>query len=298
MVLATLLLSSLSCAAGRELAPDAQGVQDDSGRLIAVFHPQKIISLVPAVTETICELGQCQRLIAVDRYSNWPADIGSLPKVGGMEDPNIEQIARLKPDLVFISDLSAVSERLNELHIQTFVVDARRYADIAHLISRLATLLQVPEAGKTLNQRVADGVRGLASRAKTVTQATQPRVYIEIDNTPYAAGEDSYLGELLSKLNASNIVPKRLGAFPRLDPEYVVRQNPDVIMLIDSTRDTLQGRPGWSTIKAIRRNQICTFDPGTRDLLSRPGPRVVEGMQALASCLSSFTASTPTPAKN
>jgi iron complex transport system substrate-binding protein len=110
-------------------------------------------------------------------------------------------------------------------------------------------------------------------------------VYFEVDAAPYAAGESSFIGELLSRLGVRNIVPAELGPFPKLNPEYVVRYNPDVIFVSPKEASTLAQRPGWAGIRAVQERRLCTLSPEERDTVVRPGPRVVEGMRALKECL-------------
>jgi iron complex transport system substrate-binding protein len=112
-----------------------------------------------------------------------------------------------------------------------------------------------------------------------------PTVYFEVDPGPYAAGPDSYIGELLERLGAHNIVTSDLGPYPKLNPEYVVRRNPDVIFVSPAEGSHLAERPGWNTIRAVKESRLCSFPPEIRDSISRPGPRVPEGMRAIAECL-------------
>jgi len=112
------------------------------------------------------------------------------------------------------------------------------------------------------------------------------RVYFEVNSAPYAASESSFIGETLSRLGVKNIVPGKLGPFPKLNPEFVVRANPDVIMVGDRSYAGLQGRPGWPGIRAIREGRICVFSAAQADVVVRPGPRMAEGAQIMARCLS------------
>jgi iron complex transport system substrate-binding protein len=138
-----------------------------------------------------------------------------------------------------------------------------------------------------LRETVAHAVDAVAA-AYRVRPHAQPSVYFEIDSTPYAAGPQSFIGELIARLGVRNIVAPDLGAFPRLNPEYVVMGNPDVIMVSGTPLTALAGRPGWGAITAVRLGRICDFASAVADPLMRPGPRVGEGIRAIADCLARF----------
>jgi iron complex transport system substrate-binding protein len=111
------------------------------------------------------------------------------------------------------------------------------------------------------------------------------RVYFEVNQGPYAASESSFIGETLTRLGAKNIVPAKLGPFPKLNPEYIVRANPDLIMVGQRSADGLQARPGWQSIRALREQRVCIFPVEEANVLVRPGPRMAEGARLMAKCL-------------
>jgi iron complex transport system substrate-binding protein len=111
-------------------------------------------------------------------------------------------------------------------------------------------------------------------------------VYFEVNSAPYAASESSFIGETLTRLGLRNIVPGSLGPFPKLNPEYVVRADPDLIMVGDRPDVRLEQRPGWSTMRALRDKRVCQFTPEQSDMLVRPGPRMAEGARLMVQCLS------------
>jgi iron complex transport system substrate-binding protein len=114
------------------------------------------------------------------------------------------------------------------------------------------------------------------------------RVYFEVDSSPYAAGAGSFIGETLAQLGLSNAVPVELGPFPKLNPEYVVRLQPDIVMAVDRAIAEMPRRPGWASIKALKEGRTCGFTPVRYELLIRPGPRMGEAALALADCLVSI----------
>jgi iron complex transport system substrate-binding protein len=281
---------SLSLAAmALTLCVSAQGevvARDDLDREVRLpNYPQRIVSLLPSLTETVCELEACDRLVATDRYSNWPPSVQSLPKTGGLEDAQIEEIVRLHPDLVLVSRSQRITGRLDELQIKSFVMETQTYAAIPATIDRIAHLLGLDARAAPLKARIESASAALVAREAAKHPGLGPTVYFEVDRAPYAAGAASFIGEMLSRLKARNIIGPELGPFPKINPEYVVRHNPDVIFVAPAEIEHLQDRPGWNDIRAVREHRLCSFPPQIRDVIVRPGPRVIEGMQALADCL-------------
>ena len=258
-------------------AVTAQALQvtDDRGLTVSFNRPpQRIVSLLPSLTETVCALGQCARLVGVDRNSDFPQSIRKLPQVGGGLDPNVEAIVALRPDLVLMATSSRVGERLQSLGLKVVALEPRSHADVRRVIETLGLVLGVPDAGRVW--RVIDAAVTAAAQSLPVN-VKKMRVYFEVNSGPYAAGERSFIGETLTRLGAKNIVPASLGPFPMINPEYVVRANPDLIMVSAFGDVGLAARPGWATMRAIQFKRVCVFTPAQSDVLVRPGPRMAEG---------------------
>jgi iron complex transport system substrate-binding protein len=261
-------------------------LRDDLQREARFAHPpQRIVSMLPSLTETVCALDACERIVGTDRFSNWPVRVQALPKAGGLDDAEVEMIVSLRPDLVLLGRSQHITERLGELGIASFALETRSYADIARTVRILGEILGLRERAALLNQTLADGVRDVARRAADRPQGKEPTVYFEVDVGPYAAGSSSFIGELLALVGARNIVTSHLGPFPKLNPEYVVRHDPQVIFISPAEAPHLAERPGWDKIRAIREHRLCSFTPEVRDTIVRPGPRVAQGMSAMAQCL-------------
>lgn len=283
--LATLLLGLLAPA----LAAAATEVRDDLGHTtVFATPPQRIVSLLPSLTETVCELGACGRLVGVDRYANFPPQVNALPKVGGMDDTNIELIASLKPDVVLVAVSSRVSERLRALGLKVVALEPRSYKDVQRVLATLGQVLGVPDAQRVWRHIEA----GVAAAASSVPPAARGvRVYYEVASGLWAAGTVSFMGETLTRLGAGNIIPADLGPFPKINPEFVVKANPGLIMVGSRNAEGLPQRPGWDRIEAVKRGRICVFKPDEGDILSRPGPRMAEAAQIMARCLREKAAS-------
>jgi iron complex transport system substrate-binding protein len=259
---------------------------DDRGVSVSFAQsPQRIVSLLPSLTESVCAMEQCQRLVGVDRYSNYPASVRSLPVLGGGLDPNIEGIVALKPDVVLLATSSRASQRLESLGIKVVALEPKSHADVRRVLGKIGVLLDIPEAAgagrlwRTIDASVEAAAQSLSPRAK------RARVYFEVNRGPYAAGESSFIGETLTRLGVKNVVPASLGPFPRLNPEFVVRANPDVIMAGNRSMQGMASYPGWGSIKAVKERRICSFGVDESDVVVRPGPRMAEAARLMARCL-------------
>lgn len=266
------------------LAGTAQAIQvvDDRGVTVTLAQPpQRIVSLLPSLGETVCVLGACGRLVGVDDYASWPESVQRLPRLGG-EDVNIERVVALKPDLVLLTATSRAIGRLQGLGVPVLGVDLKTLADVKRTFHTVATVLGVPGTDAAWG-RIEGGIEAAARRLPPSVRGTT--VYFEV-GSGYAAGEASHIGELLSRLGVVNIVPARLGSVPKLNPEFVVRADPQVIILSDGAAHPEPGeRPGWSRIRAVRNGRVCHFGRAQSDVVMRPGPRLAEAAGLLAGCL-------------
>ncbi|AMM26133.1 ABC transporter substrate-binding protein [Variovorax sp. PAMC 28711] len=265
------------------VAAHAVDVTDERGVTVNLPQPpQRIVTLLPSLTESVCALGGCERLVGSDRYSNWPESVKALPKVGGGLDPNVEAIVALKPDVVLLAKSSRVTQRLEQLGLKVLVLEPKNHADVRRVLDKLGQVLAVDDAQRVW--RVIDA--SVSAAAQSLPASVRgTRVYYEVNNGPYAAGESSFMGETLTRLGVRNIIPAELGPFPKINPEYVVRANPDLIMVGERSAQGMEQRPGWAGIRAIRDGRVCRFAAAESDVLVRPGPRMGEAARIMAACL-------------
>ena len=272
-------------------AASAWELRDDSGQTVRFdAAPQRIISLLPSLTETVCALGQCAKLVGVDRYSNFPQSVRALPQVGGGLDPQIEAIVALKPDLVLVSNSSPGAQRMRGLGLKLLALEPRNFADATRVVRLLAQVLAVDTAPAVVQAMERD--MRAAVQAVPVS-ARGKSAYFEVNPGPYAASESSFIGETLAQLGLKNIVPASLGTFPKINPEMVVRAQPDLILVGDNEVDDLSKRPGWPALAAIRAKRVCVFSKQDSDTLVRPGPRMATGAMRVAQCLQRLYPATP-----
>ena len=262
-------------------------LRDDRGALLTLAAPPtRIVSLLPSLTESVCALGGCARLVGTDRHSNSPAAARALPKLGGLEDAQVERIVALKPDLVLAAPGARVTARLEGLGLKVLVLESRNHADVQRTLVLLAQVLGTPEEAARLAARIERDM--LAAAAHVPAALRGQRVYFEVDSAPYAAGAASFIGETLARLGLGNVVPAALGPFPRLNPEFVLRAQPDIVMAPQRSLQEMPLRPGWNTLRALRLRRSCGFDAEHYEVLVRPGPRMGEAALALADCLATL----------
>jgi iron complex transport system substrate-binding protein len=181
------------------------------------------------------------------------------------------------------------ADHLRSLGLNVVALETKTHADVERVMVKIGHLLEVPDPQKVWRSIDA----GVSSAARSLPPSVRgTRVYYEVDPGPYAAGETSFIGETLTRLGVKNIVSAELGAFPKLNPEFVVRANPDLIMVGQRSAVGMTQRPGWSRISAVRNKKICVFPADQSNVLVRPGPRLAEAAQIMANCLSTHTSIT------
>ena len=276
-------LASAAVAIAVTMPALAVQITDDRGVTVTFAgSPQRIVSLLPSLTETVCELGQCARVVGVDRYSNYPASVKTLPQLGGGLDPNIEAVLALRPDMVLMATSSRAVGRFESLGLKVVALEPKSRQDAQRVLVALGQLLQVPDPQRiwrAIDAAVNAAAQSLPASAKSI------RVYFEVSNAPHGAGEASFIGEMLTRMGVKNIIPAAMGPFPKLNPEFVVRANPDLIMVSERNDVGMEQRPGWAHIRAIREQRVCVFSADQSDMLVRPGPRMAEAARIMAQCL-------------
>jgi iron complex transport system substrate-binding protein len=269
------------------LAVAAQGqtvLRDDRGATLRfAAPPQRIVSLVPSLTEALCALDACARLVGIDRHANFPPEVNALPRLGGLDDAQVERIVALAPDVVLAVPHARVVARLEALGLPVLVLHTRSQAEVRHSLTVLGRMLGQPALAQRQWQRIE---AQLAEAAARVPAALRGRsVYFEIDSSPFAAGAASFIGQTLERLGLHNIAGAALGPFPKLSPEFVVRANPQIVIGEARAAADMVVRPGWSGLTALRQGQVCAFAAADYEVLVRPGPRLGDAALQIADCL-------------
>jgi iron complex transport system substrate-binding protein len=274
-----LLLAAMTCGTAVHAADPRPAATPDT--------PKRIVSLMPSLTETVCAVGACDRLVGIDRHSDWPQSVRKLPRVGGIEDASVESILALRPDLVLARSNSRVVPRLQELGVRVLLIDIKTHAEMRKVMEQIAQLTGRPGAGEQAWQQVDREIAAALARMPASWKGA--RLYVEVHGGAAGASESSFIGETLARLGLRNIVPGEMGPFPRLGPEFVVRARPDVLVTSALTDPAvIAARPGWSSLDAVRLGRNCSFESNQFSTLMRPGPRLGEAAEALVGCLRRF----------
>ncbi len=258
-------------------------VTDDLGfEVTLTAEPTRVVAMIPSHTETLCALNACDKLVGVDTYSNFPASIKELPKLGSAFEPNLEAIVALNPDLVLVDESSDLAGALRQLGIPVYAGTAQTFGEVFQKFTVLGALLNRETEAALLSGRVQGRIRAIRERAEGLEPVS---VYYEIDPTPYSVGPNSFIGVLLSRAGGQNIVAAGLGDFPQLDPEYIVAADPEVIITSEGDAATLPERPGWAGIDAVKNERVVPTDSVINDAISRPGPRIGDAVAFFARAL-------------
>jgi|AntRauTorckE6833_2_1112554.scaffolds.fasta_scaffold04986_2 iron complex transport system substrate-binding protein len=245
--------------------------------------PQRVVSLVPSVTETIYALGAQNKLVGVTDFCNYPPEAESKPSVGAYNSPSIEAIAVLEPDLAIIAaDMAtpAMLETLLKLEISVYTVYPRSISATVAMLRNLGVLLGYAEAGETLALQLETRVAQIRTEVARSDSGSNPRVMISIMVEPLViAGTDTLPGEMLACAGGVNVAQDG-SRYPMWNMETVLVQDPDIIIV--------SPHPGTSApenfflrfgqLQAVQ-NDMVTAIPA--DWLQRPGPRVLKGLNAL-----------------
>ncbi len=261
-------------------------VQDELGQQVILTHePMRVISMLPSDTETLCAIDACDKLVGVGDYSNYPVQVKTLPKLGGgLKGPDIEKIVALQPDLVLVSEYGELAKKLRGAGLTVYAGSPQTVDDTFTFFKRLGLLVNRQAQAETLVENVQNEMKAISQK---VAGLPKSRVYYEVDPTPYSAGPNSFIGTLISDAGGENIVKASMGDFPRLEPEYIIAADPQVIFFPKQFEDEkdLKARPGWSSISAFKNGKVIGITSQENDFISRPGPRMAEALRFFARTL-------------
>jgi cobalamin transport system substrate-binding protein len=266
--------------------PVTHDVVDGYGRTVRIsLSPSRIVSLAPSLTETLYALGVEDRLVGDTDYCDYPPEAQKKPKVGGVINPNLEEIASLHPDLVLVTKegnrLDTVRS-LDTLGIPSYATDARTVDEIISSTQRLADVLNVSASGKVLT---ADLERRLAALHSKLSSVPPKRVFFIVWPEPLiSVGKDTFIADALRRAGAVSIVDSSQD-WPQVDLEEVARLQPEFLVFAASHSDSaahdfdaLANRPGWRILEAARKRQYAVIS----DAIVRPAPRIVTVIEDLA----------------
>jgi iron complex transport system substrate-binding protein len=246
--------------------------------------PRRIVSLAPSTTEIVCAVGACDRLVATDSLSDYPPEVKDLPRLGS-GTVGAESVLAQVPDLVLGAAFTSpdLIRLLESLGVTVVIVDAMTLDEVFSGIEMVGTIVG-SEQGAALAESLRVRTQTLAARVATAHQ--RPTVYHELDTHQFSVTRETFIGSVIELAGGQNIVASAAMPYPQLSAEYIIVANPDVIVLADAAfgvpPESVGQRPGWSAVSAVRTGRVYPIDP---DSISRPGPRIVDGLDAYARLL-------------
>ncbi|MCA1058603.1 ABC transporter substrate-binding protein [Rossellomorea aquimaris] len=277
----------------------AETTQDQSGYPLslndALDHkvtleeqPKHIVSLIPSNTEILFELGLNEEIVGVSDFDNYPEEAADKEKIGGMEF-NVEKIVSLDPDLVLAHESTAKSaeeglSQLKDAGINVFIVhDAKSFEEVYNTIQDIGTLVGKKDQAESIVSDMKSDLKTIQEKAKDVSD--KKRVYVEVSPSPdiYSPGKDTFIDQMLTMVNAENVMNDQEG-WVKVNQEAVISSNPDVIITTygyysENPKEQVMDRDGWKAVNAVKNSDVQDVHS---DLVTRTGPRLVEGVEEIA----------------
>ena len=261
-------------------------VVDSSGTAVEIAAaPQRIISFSPAATEILFAIGAGERVAATDEFSDFPAAALELPKLA-YTSPDPEAALALEPDLIVmaINQRDSVQQFRGLGMTVLLIEEADSVEGVLESITLFGRITGSEQAANALVERMRAQIAEITAVLADVDDG--PLVFYELTADLYTAGTETFIGSMIASLKAGNVAAGAESSFPQLSSEAVIEADPDVILLSDAkwgeSAETVAARPGWSEISAVVNGRIHPIDP---DIVDRPGPRIVEGLRAMAEAI-------------
>ena len=282
------LLPACSHPSKNQLAEsETHEVTDEAGHRVRLpLKIDRIVSLAPNLTEIVYAVGAGEQLVGNTEYCDYPLQAKSVAKVGDTMHPSVERILALKPQIVLVStasQLEAFTKQLDQQNIAVYVTNPQSLEDVFRSIQTLGDLLGHHDAAATL-------VSDLGRRAAAVEVATKTvkpvKVFYQVSDQPvYTIGRDAYLTDLVRRAGGVSVTADVPGAFPRYSDEAALASRPEAIILpTGGSMGTANSSPAAAVKNspAVLNNRVYKVN---EDLLQRPGPRLVDGLEEMARAL-------------
>src|SRR3984885_203731 len=275
-VLAFLVMFAIRCVAGRTLT-------DELGRKVVVpDHPHRVICLMPSGTDTVFALGAADDFVGISDYTKYPAEALKKPSVGDLIKPSIETILALHPDLVIGLQPTGPmesTEQLERLGIPIFLVSPHGIAGILHSVESIGMALnRTPEADGVVRS-VQEGVDAVKSRTQGLPA---PRGFVPVWYAPITTiGRNAFITEIIAAAGGRSVTDDLPTEWPQISMEVGLGGAPDALLLVRGGKTTLQvleGRPGWSSMAAIKEQRAYYVD----DRISLASPVAIDALEDLA----------------
>ncbi len=288
-------LALAACTPGADRGGQSGQIIDDAGRVHAPTPPRtRVVSLIPAVTETLIAMGAADRLVARTRYDEAP-DVAHLPSVGGGLDPSLEYLAELSPELVVAwasgTGRATLGDALDEFGVAWYGAAVQTIADFERHTAQLGLLVGLDQAADSVVGAVSDGLRSVR---ESWAGRTPIRVAYVVQAEPFmTVGPGTFLDSVMAVAGAENVFRDLPDGWPPVTMEEVVLRDPEYVVLPSvgfGTPDVLPGgvdpgvarladRPAWRAVRAVREGRVLSVDGS---LFGRPGPRMGEAARYLS----------------
>lgn len=263
-------------------------VTDDVGRTVILPRSaERVVSLTPANTEIVFALGAGEKLVGVTTYCNYPEEAQKKEKIGNIIEVDLEAVVRLQPDLVLAGSLTPpeVVEKIEKLGYPVFVCDAKTIAQVIEDVKKVALLLGMDREGKALSETMERGVEDIVNAISALSQKERPKVFHLIWHDPlWTAGKDTFIHEFIALAGGENVVSDLTG-YVTLDLEELLRRDPDIITVVSThggenlPYNFVLSDERLKSLKALQHGRVFAVDG---DMVSRPGPRVVDALKTFA----------------
>ncbi|WP_042349169.1 ABC transporter substrate-binding protein [Bacillus massiliigorillae] len=265
-------------------------IKDSTGKDITIEKkPEKIVSLLPSITENLFALGLDKEIVGVSDYDNYPEAATKKEKVGS-QDMNLEKILALKPDVAFLQEYHVQNhanavKQLEDAGITVVVPDGTQasFEDAYDVMQLLAKATGKEKEADKIIADMKEKVAAIKEQAKNVKE--KKKVYVEVSPAPdiFTTGKNTFMNEMIEMIGAENVAAN-LDGWVKLSEEEAVKFNPDVIITtygyyVDKPAEQVLNRKGWAEVNAVKNKQVFDVDS---DSTTRPGPRLVDGVEELA----------------
>jgi iron complex transport system substrate-binding protein len=287
--------SSTSPAASASSAAGPITVTDGSGASVTLKQPAtRIVSLAPANTEIAFAVGAGSKMVAGTSYDDYPAAAKSLPKIGDFSNPSVEKIASFNPDLVLAAGgiQASLRSKLENLGMTVYVVDPKTYDEVMTEIADVGKLAGTEAQAQTVVDTMQKAKDDVA--AKVASSSTKPSTFLEIYSKPLmTAGTGTFISDMIGLAGGTNLGDSAGAGYPNFSTEVLFKDNPDVY-IADSGSMAKPGdiakRPGFSDLDAVKAGHVYVIEDS---IIARPGPRLAQGLQALATMIHPEATATP-----
>ncbi|MCJ8013181.1 ABC transporter substrate-binding protein [Paenibacillus sp. KQZ6P-2] len=267
-------------------------LQDATGQSFTFKEaPKHIVSVSPAETEALFAIGLNDEIVGVSDYDDYPEQAKSKPKMGGIMKPNEEAIIAAQPDVVFtgVSMSEEAVKKMREMNIPIFKTNPKTVDDVMKNIETYGLITDhQAEAQKVVDQMKEEESKVMEA-VKSLSDDQKKKVYIEF-SPGWTVGKGEFMDELITLAGGINVASDTQG-WNQISEEKIIKDNPDVILYANSViddktnkglGDIIKGRSGWDQITAVKNGAVIGLDD---NLLSRPGPRVTQGLQEVAKAI-------------